>query len=272
MDINLNALVYASEKLQAEIRKKEIAMKLFTKLLITMIAILLIGCSQTRQDSQNNNLAITGSGNLVSEELFLSNFDQVEAGLHFDLTFRQGKDSRVVLTSDDNFIEYIQVEQTGRGIRFGFKPGHAYDISGVTLQAEVTIPHLSKLELNSSSQAKIDGYRSQQPFEAELTGSSSLTGDLQLETAAINMYGSSNVKISGSAEKLDLQACGSSIVDLSDFESKDAALDVSCNSTIIVEVPGRLEVEASQYAQVYFTGNPVAKVLAVYEFASVQAR
>lgn len=57
----------------------------------------------------------------------MSAFDQVEAGLTFSLTIRQGEVFSVVLFSDDNFMQYLQVEQTGRNISLGFLPGYAYD-------------------------------------------------------------------------------------------------------------------------------------------------
>ena len=146
-------------------------MKNISKLFLVIITILLIGCSQIKRDGQNDELTITGSGILVSQEVALSDFDQVEAGLYFDLSIHQGEEPHVVLISDDNFIDYIQVAQAGSGISFGFKPGQAYDISGVTLKADITTPRLSKLELSGSSYAHFDGYQSNQPFEVNLTGS-----------------------------------------------------------------------------------------------------
>jgi hypothetical protein len=255
-----------------ENKKKEIAMKTISKLFLVIITILLIGCSQIKRDGQNDELTITGSGTLVSQEVAISDFDQVKAGLYFDLSIHQGEEPHVVLTSDDNFIDYIQVAQAGNGISFGFKPGQAYDISGVTLKADITTPRLSKLELSGSSHAHFDGYQSNQLFEANLTGSSSLTGEMQLEAAKLNTYGSSYVKLGGRGANLALEACGANLVDLSEFNVEDAALEVSCNSKVIVNVAGMLETKASQYAQITFVGNPAVKVFDVHESAAVQSK
>jgi hypothetical protein len=252
--------------------EKEIGMKIIGKLLLIIFVIIVIGGSQIERDVQNNNLTITGSGNLVSKEVSLSTFDQVEAGLYFDLTIRQGAEPSVVLTTDDNFVEYIQVEQTGSGISFGFKPGYAYDTSGVTLRAEVILPELSRLDLNGSSHARLDGYQSQQPLKITLTGSSSLTGDIQAEITSVEAFGSSYVKLSGTSTNLTLEACGSNIVDLSDYTVEDAVVQASCDSTVIVDVPGRMEGEASQHAQVFFAGSPAVNHIEVNEFASVQPK
>jgi len=247
-------------------------MKTTSKLFLVIITILVIGCSQTKRDGQNNELSLTGSGILVSQEVALSDFDQVEAGLYFDLRIHQGKEPHVVLTSDDNFIEYVQVVQSGSEISFGFKPGHAYDISGVTLKADITLPQLSNLELSGSSHAYIDDYQSQQPFEANLASSSSLTGEMQLESVKLNTSGSSYVRLGGAGANLALEACGANFVDLSEFNVEDAALEVSCNSKVAVNVSGQLETKASQFAQVTFAGDPLVKVFDVHESAAVQSK
>jgi hypothetical protein len=250
--------------------EKEKTMKTIITIIFAILIILTASCSQIERDAQNNEINLTGSGNLVSREIGSLDFDQVEGNLNFDLTIRQGTESKVVLTSDDNFIDFIQVEQAGSSISFGFTPGHAYDISGVTLRAEITVPTLSRLDLNSSSHAQFVEYESGQPFEANLTGSSSLGGKLKMETATLNVNGSAYVKLTGSGEFLALNVCGSSIVDLSEFEVNNADLDVSCASKVAVNVSGQLNGEASQNARVTFTGDPPMNWIEVHQYASVQ--
>ncbi len=245
-------------------------MKTITTILFAMLIILTASCSHIERDAQNNEINLTGSGNLVSREIDLLDFDQVEGNLNFDLTIRQSTEPRVVLISDDNFIEYIQVEQAGRSISFGFKPGHAYDISGVTLRAEISVPTLSRLDLNGTSHALFVGYQLGQPFEANLTGSSSLIGELQMESATLNANGSAYVKISGFGENLALETCGTSIVDLSEFKSKNADFEVSCASQVAMNVTDQLKGEASQNARVTFAGNPPVKRIKAFQYASVQ--
>lgn len=269
-----NQLFNPSEKrrIAMKIRESLGARNIFGKTIFLMLIFLLIGCTNFTKDRQDNEINIIGSGNLVSREVIVTTFDQLEVGLHFDLTFRQGPVTSVVLTSDDNFIDFIEVEQSGSEISFGFRPGHAYDISGVTLQADVTLPHLSRLNLNGSSHAHIKGYQSDQDFETNLTGSSSLTGRLNLENAVFNAYGNSHLKISGSAANLTLDACGSNIVDLSEYEAEIVNIEVSCASKVILNAVSKLVGDASQHAQVFYSGEPSASQFKLHEFASIQPR
>jgi hypothetical protein len=246
-------------------RKMEKEMKTISKLVLIAMVVLVAGCSQIKRASQDNRVTVTGSGNLISREVALSGFDQVEAGLTFDVTIHQGENFSVVLTSDNNFIEYIQVEQSGRTISFGFKPGYAYDYSGVTLRADVTLPDLTELRLSGNGHAKLNGFKDVKGFVAELSGSSFLEGELNAAKASFNLSGSTYTKMIGSAENLRIDACGNSVADLGSYRAKDAALEVSCNSTSVVNVAGKLDVDASQYSQVFYTGGPTSIVRKVNE-------
>ena len=250
-------------------RKKENEMKNLSKFLLVVLAILMVGCAQIKRAPQVNNVTVTGSGNLTTREVTVSDFDQIEIGLTFDITLHQGEDYSVVLTSDDNFIEYIQVEQSDGTISFGFKPGYAYNYYGVTLRADVTTPELNELRLSGSSHALLNSITLTEDFEAELSGSSSLDGDLNAKNASFILSGSTYIKLSGSAERLYIDACGNSLAELGNYHAEDAALEVSCNSTSVVNVAGMLDADASQYSQVFYIGSPTSVLREVNESAYV---
>jgi hypothetical protein len=253
------------------INKKETVMKPLIKIILITITLLLIGCSQSNRDIQNE-ITVTGSGKLVSREISLADFDQIEAGLHFDLNIRQGATPKVILTSDDNFIDYIQVEQVEKTIRFDFIPGYAYDTHGITLRAEVFLPELSRLDLEGSSHANLDRYQSKGKIEATLSGASTLTGNLQVKFAKLNAYGSSVVQLTGSGTNLALETCGANLVDLDAFATERATIEISCNSRANVDVSDQLQIEASQYAQVIYDGNPTITAFNLNESASVRPK
>lgn len=244
-------------------------MKTLTKILLIVLAILVAGCSGGIRAPQKDNVEVTGSGNLVSREVALSGFDRVEAGLNFDLTIRPGEDFSVVIYSDDNFIDYIQVGVQGKTLSFDFIPGYAYDLNGVTLRADVTIPDLAGLELYGSSHANLAGFRSSGNLEVELSGSSFLDGSLEAEKSSFALYGSTYLKLSGTAQDMLMDACGSNLVDLSDYRVGAATVLASCNSRVVVNVVNVLAGEASQNSQVYYVSPPASSTITSHEHAFV---
>jgi hypothetical protein len=247
---------------QNEMRKM---MKKITSLTIVILAILMAGCSNIQSIDTSNHLSIQGSGNIVSTQFDFTGFDRVEIGLAFGLTVHHGDEFKVTLTADDNFIDYILVEQEGSTLNVAYKPGYAYDVKGVTMLVDVTMPDLAGLTLGESSHTWLVNAKSAEIFEAELSGSSALEGTLQAVAANFELSGGTYLKLSGSAEQMRVESCGNSIADLADFAVKDAALEVSCNSITSVHVNGQLDVNASQHAQVFNFGTPVSLNDPAYE-------
>lgn len=85
----------------------------------------------------------------------------------------------------------------------------------------------------------------------------------------LNAYGSSLIKLSGSENNLWVDACGSGGVDLTDYRVEDATLQVSCSSTVIVNVTGKLDGDTAQNARGYLVGYPELNYLSVHENASL---
>jgi hypothetical protein len=241
-------------------------------LILLIAAVLLVACGRDDQVSQNNNVDITGSGNIVSREIAIADFDRVEASLYFNLAIHQGEAFGVTLFSDDNFIDFIQAEKQGDTLTFGLDPAYAYNFRQVTLRAEVTMPDLAGLDLSVSSHVTLDGFQTGGEFEAELTGNSSLSGELKADTASFNVYSNAYVKLTGSSEHLRLDACGNSVTDLSEFEAEEATIDASCNSTAVVNVDGNLDVEASQHAQVTYVSRPVSGDMMAVQSGSIRPK
>lgn len=228
--ISANTMMKNASSTLNKMRIKDETMKPIIVISLVVMLLLITGCAQVTRAPQNNNLSIVGSGNVVSQTRSLSGFDTLEAGLSFELSIRQGEEFSVVFVADDNLLDYLAAEKIGTTLNFDLKDGYTYDISNVTMRVEVTMPELSRLNLNGSSRAHLEGFQSTQPFEATLTGSSSLSGEIQAETANINANGSTFVKLSSTGHNLWVDACGKATVDLNDYRVEDATLQISCAS------------------------------------------
>jgi putative cell wall-binding protein len=139
---------------------KDETLKRIIEITLVVTLLLITSCAQVTRAPQNNNLSIVGSGNVVSQTRPLSGFDTLEAGLSFDLSIRQGEKFSVVFVADDNLVDYIAAEKIGTPINFDLKDDFTYDISNVTMRVEVTMPELSRLNLNGSSHAHLEGFQS----------------------------------------------------------------------------------------------------------------
>jgi len=219
-----------------------------SRMLVVFLAVaLLVGCTP---------VSITGSGDVVAQEEGITGFDKVDVSQSFDVDISQGEAYSVVIRIDDNLLQHLQVVKQGGTLKIGLKPGQIYSIRNATMQAEVTMPELTGLDLSGASQATITGFESAKDLIVDLSGSSSLRGDIEAGDASFELSGSSDVTLAGSAQDVTIDASGSSDVDLTDFPVADADVNVSGSSEATVNPSGRLDVDASGASDVYYLGSP----------------
>jgi hypothetical protein len=230
-------------------------MKARAFIILIVASILAAGCSGNGQ-GPDNKVSIVGSGVMVSQEVALSDFDRLDVGFSFDVTIHQGEAFSVTASVDENLSDYLHLATEGDTLRIGLKPGFAYDIPAATMRAEVVMPRLVGLVMNGSSHAMLVGFDSASSFTAELSGSSVLEGSLETETAAFTLSGSSVTNLNGTGKLVTIDICGNSMIDLRNFQVEDAELDASCNSKVFLDLNGKLIADASQYARVFYRGNP----------------
>ncbi len=218
-----------------------------TKVLVLFLAVtLLAGCGLR---------TVTGSGNVVTQEEAITGFDKVDIGHSFEVDINQGDTFRVIVRADDNIAQYLKVVKQGDTLQIGLKP-NTPTIRSATLQAEVTMPELTGLEMSGSSDVSLTGFDSAQALAVDASGSSRLRGEVQADSVGLTLDGSSNVALSGSAHEATIDTSGSSQADLSALSVVDANVKAGGSSQVTVNVSGKLDVEAGNSGQVTYLGNP----------------
>ncbi len=230
-------------------------------ILVTLV--LLTGCDQ---------VPLTGSGNVVTQEEAISDFDKVDISHSFEVDIKQGENFSVVIRVDDNLVEHLQVEKQGSTLRIGLKDNRAFIINNATMEAEVTMPELTGLDLRGASRATITGFKSPGDLILDISGSSSLAGDISAGDVSIDLSGSSETALTGSGQNLTIDVSGSSELDLSDFPVTDAKIETSGASTATVNASGRLDVDASGASDVYYLGDPSMGTIGTSGASSVEPK
>jgi hypothetical protein len=203
-----------------------------------------------------SGLGVSGSGEIIDREEELSGFDEVEASNSFSIEISQGESYRVTIRIDDNLEQYLDVRVDGDRLKIGMDSGRIYN--NATMEASITMPELSSVHLSGASDGSIGGFQSSRPFDAGLSGSSSLRGDIVSADVRLDLSGSSDVNLTGSGDDLDLDASGSSEVDLAGFR--------------VVNASGRIDVDASGASDVYYLGSPTLGSISTSGASSVEER
>jgi hypothetical protein len=235
-----------------------------SRIFILFIALaMLIGCTQ---------IPITGSGNVVTQEEPITGFDKVDISHSFDVDISQGEGFSVVIRVDDNLVEHLQVVKEGSTLKTGLDPNRNYTASNATLEAELTMPELTGLDLSSASQATISGFKSANDLSVDLSGASSLFGDIEAAKTSFDLSGSSDAKLSGSGQETTIDITAGSQIDLSNFPVASVTVKAAGGSTATVNSSGKLNADASGASQIYYLGDPILGEIDSSGSSSVERR
>jgi len=197
---------------------------------------------------------IQGSGNVVTREFDLTGFDKVDVSHAARVNISQGDTFSVVVSIDDNVVEYLQVEKQGSTLKIGLDPRRNY--RDTSPKAEVTLPELTGLELSGASRGTISGFKLSLGLNVDASGASRLSGDIEAADAWFDVSGASRVTLTGSAEDVVIDASGGSTVDLASFPVAHAYVEARGASRVTVNPSVRLDVDASGGSHVTYLGSP----------------
>jgi len=211
-----------------------------------VILVALTGCNMVN--------GLTGSGTVVTQTYDFTDFDEVELGHAFNAVITQGDTYSVVVRVDDNLVDRLLVEQDGNRVKIGLQPTTL--VTRATMEAEITLPRLSWLNASGASQAQINGIQSADNFTAEASGASRIHGDAAVADVELEASGASNISLAGSGGNVTANASGASTIDLEEFTALDAQTEASGASTVIVNIEGILDANASGGSNIHYVGNP----------------
>ena len=183
-------------------------------LVLFFLTTLLAGCG----------VASRGSGNVITLDQAIEDFDSVATSHGFQVDISQGDSFSVVIRIDDNLAEDVLVEKSGSTLAIGLQDSVSYSLIDVTLEADITMPELIGLKQSSGSHIDISGLNSSNALDVRLSGGSHLNGDIDAGDLAFDLSGGSHVTLSGAAGNLTVDVGGGSHANLEDLVVGDATV------------------------------------------------
>lgn len=215
-------------------------------LFVLIVAFALAGCV--------NLNTITGSGTVVSQEYDFADFREVDISHAFEANISTGDAYSVVVRVDDNLVEHLVVEQDGNVVRVGFEQGTI--ATRATMEVDVTMPWLARLNVSGASRAQLNSMPVDANFLADASGASQIHGDVEAVDLELTASGASTIYLAGTGGNVRAVASGASTIDLTELAAVDAQTEASGASTVIVNVEGILDANASGGSNIFYIGAP----------------
>jgi len=229
--------------------------------LLVLSALLLAGCAAP----------VKGSANLTTKDYAVSDFSGVNISSAFKVEIRKADTFAVTVTTDDNILDKVEVKTSADTLTIGLKPGHGL-IDSTTLQALVTMPTLRHLSASGASHAVLEGFTSPQNLVLDLSGASSVSGEMAVLEMLMDVSGASTVALSGSTVTLSAQLSGVSHLRLEDLKLVDANINMAGASDATITMTGRLDADLSGASKLYYGGAPTLGDIQTSGLSKVERR
>jgi len=222
----------------------------------------------------------TGKRHVITREMDFSGFTNIEVNSCFKIGVTRADSCSVNVAASEKLFDYINISKSGSTLKISVKslplPPRPNLLSPrPDLCATITMPELNKLRLGSTATCIVNGFKSRDGIDinvtgnsildvdiesgrakVEISGASRLRGKMKLADAEFTLSGASRAELSGSADSVILNAWGASRLDLADFLLNDTGVNLKGASEATVNVKGRLDLDVSGGSRLYYNGNP----------------
>ncbi len=190
----------------------------------------------------------------------LNNFNEIEITGKFDLRIVRGGEYKVEMTGSERSKEKYDVTQKGETLVIDFQGKKDQDWKLKDLRIEeveitVTMPNIEKIEATGVGNIRMDDFTSER-MDLDLRGPVKFRGDIDTHHFTINLSGSAEADVSGTASNLDANVEFASRLRAYNLEVQDAFVETSGASSAKVNVKGNLEMEEGVTSEIDYRGNP----------------
>ena len=198
---------------------------------------------------------VTGSGNLLTKDISVAEFQKIEAGGSFHLDLTQGDVQAVAVTADDNLWDHLDVRTVDGTLQLAMKPGSYRDAH---VSAKVVVPRVTGLSMSGASAAQLHNISAPDArVEIHAGGASSVEGDVRAKELTLDLSGASHATLQGQAEVVKVEASGATHAALDNFKGDVGRARVSGASNVAFVAKSRLDYEVSGASHLSYAGSPV---------------
>jgi len=227
--------------------------KYITGLLFTMV-LLTLACSTF----PTIGTRLEGSGNVITEERQVSNFDRVLLSGYGEVTIYQGEIESLTVRTDDNIMPYIETEVRNRTLELGFTPsGSRRSINpSDSIHFDLVVKDISRLDISGAGSVTADELTVEK-LQLNLSGAGSLEiNNLVADELVSNISGAGSVLVAGQVTGQELNHSGVGSYYAGDLESETALVTISGAGSATLWVRETLDVKVSGVGNIIYYGTP----------------
>lgn len=199
---------------------------------------------------------VRGSGHVQTETRRISEFNSVSLDGIGRLVITQGDTESLQITADDNFLQYIESNVSGRHLRLGVQEFMNLNPTADILY-ELTVKDLNSVETNGVGSIEIGSLETDE-LNLGISGAGNISvDDLTADTLNLVISGMGNVNVSGRLSDQRIKISGAGNYQATDLFSRETEVTISGTGNAKVWAADKLTVELSGMGSVNYYGDPI---------------
>lgn len=198
---------------------------------------------------------VHGSGNIITEERRVSQFNRIETRGSVDVFVKQDSTHSVKLEGDDNLLEFIEVIDDGdvliirerRGYRLRPRKG---------LKIFIGSPEFKEIRVSGASdvtsQNKITNAES---FYVKVSGAGDIRMDVNSPKVTAKVSGSGTINMKGEAKEFEADISGAGDINCFDMLAENTHVEISGAGNADVYASIKLDARVSGAGSIKYKGN-----------------
>ncbi|MDO6820462.1 head GIN domain-containing protein [Zobellia sp. 1_MG-2023] len=201
---------------------------------------------------------IKGNGNVVSIERSVGDYDAIAVSGSFDVDLVEGNEGELVISGEQNLLDYIVTEVQGEKLVIRVKKGINIrpSLHKGSIKVKVPVERIDALSLSGSGDIVGHTTLKTSRFKTSMSGSGDITLDVTTDALVASMSGSGDMNLSGNTHDFEATISGSGDIRAYDLNADNVEATISGSADIKVTVNEKLKARVSGSGDISYRGNP----------------
>jgi hypothetical protein len=200
-----------------------------------------------------NGKSVQGSGNIITEEREVSEFNKVLLKGSGKVFLTSGEKQLLEIKTDDNIMPLIETAVSGDKLTISHGKHH---LRPTAFDVFITVKELAGVAISGSGDIRGKGRFVTDTFYTEISGSGDV--DLEVETGKLSskISGSGSIRLAGKAQDYRVSISGSGEINAFDVQAETVSVKISGSGDCRVHAAESLDAKISGSGDVYYKGRP----------------
>jgi hypothetical protein len=214
---------------------------------------------------------ITGSGQIVTQEINIDSFNELEVDGVFNIVFKQGDKEAITIETDENIAKLIRVRNVGNTLVVDYKEN--VSIRKTTkLNIYITVVDITEIDLSMVGDVLTENILNQHTIQIINNSVGDVDLNINCENLVLKNSAVGDFTISGKSNKLEVSNSGVGDLLAQNFISNTVIVSNSGVGDVDIYATKSLDVISSGVGDINYFGNPTSKNIKDNSVGDVTAR